>query len=200
MTSQKFHLVLGVTSLLALGLSAFGWLSQSMAIAQGVIGAIAIPVFWIIVNKILRKRPLTDQSPDERTFLFFSIVMASSVIVVAQFLKLFGAQLPVESTITPILLERSWGFAVGAVLLITGNLTPKILPPLKKEYTRSKEFRAYRNFAGRCFFFAGIGYMAAWLLLPLSVANLVATGLCAMAVASVAAKGFIFRQHSKKEI
>lgn len=83
------------------------------------------------------------------------------------------------------LLERAPGVLTGLVLAAMGNLVPKILKPLAARRCGHLESQSVRRFTGWAFVLAGIGYAIAWLVLAPRVAELVATAICATALALV---------------
>jgi hypothetical protein len=80
--------------------------------------------------------------------------------------------------------KRVVGMLFGAILIVTGNLLPKIVQPLKASPQGAANTKAVERFAGRTFVLTGVLYIAAWVFAPKEHAMLIssAIGLIAFAV------------------
>ncbi len=80
--------------------------------------------------------------------------------------------------------KRVVGILFGAILIVTGNLLPKIVQPLKASLQGAANTKAVERFAGRTFVLTGVLYIAVWVFAPKEHAMLIssAIGLIAFAV------------------
>ena len=73
---------------------------------------------------------------------------------------------------------------IGASLAASGNALPRMLPPVSAMGDQATRVQAFQRLAGRIWVAAGLGFAAAWLVLPIDLATpaSVAVVACAMAV------------------
>ncbi len=185
MTHRSFHLVIAALTLLVAGLGAANWYLKPESAAAWAIGMASMPVIWGIVTFLLSRRPLTEYGDSERRFFTGSIAFAGLILAGAMGIQLFAALGEVELGLT----RRVWGVAVGVFLVLMGNVMPKILSPLAAQRCAPSKAQSLQRFAGWSFVLGGLGYVAAWLILPLGRADTVATLFCLAAVVAVALRG-----------
>ncbi len=82
--------------------------------------------------------------------------------------------------------SRGMGFVMGLFLVLVGNVMPKLLKPLTAMRCDPAKVQSFQRSAGWIFVLAGIGYAAAWLVLPIETAGLVSTLFAFASVALVA--------------
>ncbi|MEO8672466.1 MAG: hypothetical protein ABI411_14205 [Tahibacter sp.] len=83
--------------------------------------------------------------------------------------------------------QRLLGLIVGLVVLITGNLLPK-LRPLRGSAADPTDARVAEQFAGRLLVLIGIVYLGAFVIAPLRIASVVAAVLGLGAMLGIAGK------------
>ena len=91
------------------------------------------------------------------------------------------------------LASNALGVFMGGVLIFMGNYLPKRLPPLDEEKYSATKAQTLQRFAGWVFVLAGIGYIAAWLVLPTMPANIVATSLALLATGLIVGRRALTR-------
>jgi hypothetical protein len=74
---------------------------------------------------------------------------------------------------------RAMGVMMGLVLVVTANTVPKMLKPLSDQRCEASQAQALQRFTGWALVLAGLGHAIAWLVLPMSVANLAAMSIVA---------------------
>lgn len=144
---------------------AFVWIGVSLM----------LPTAWAVL-KILGK----EQSDEIRRALFFA-----GLLLAFPLLFTLGGSLDLYDTDDKTLASRSLGILMGGVLIFMGNYLPKRLAPLDNAKYDATKVQALQRFAGWAFVLAGIGYIAAWLILPTVPANIVASGLTLFATALI---------------
>lgn len=185
MTHRQFHAVIAALTVLVVGLGAANWYLKPEGAGVWAIGMASMPVIWGIVIYLLRRRPLAEYGDSERRFFAASVASGGLILAGAMGVQLYGAISEVELELT----RRVWGVAVGAFLVVIGNVMPKILTPLAALRCEAKRAQSLQRFAGWSFLLAGLGYVAAWLILPVNQADIVATLSCLAAVVAVAVRG-----------
>ncbi len=189
MTHRQFHTIIAALTVLVVGLGAANWYLKPEGAVAWAIGMASMPVIWGIVTYLLRRRPLAEYGEAERRFFIASVASAGLILAGAMGIQLFGAISEVELELT----RRVWGVAVGVFLIVIGNVMPKILTPLAALRCEAKRAQSLQRFAGWSFLLAGLGYVAAWLILPVNHADIVATLSCLAAVVAVAVRcGWVF--------
>ncbi len=170
MTHKRFHTIIAMLTLLVAGLSVTNWYFKPENASTWAIGLAAMPVIWAIVTIIIRLRPLTSYSEAERRFFTASVFVAGLMLAGAQGLKLTDTLGDFDMNF----LDRVWGVAIGAVLVIMGNIMPKILGPLSAKRCSPSATQSIQRFSGWSFVLAGLAWIMAWAVLPVTQANTVA--------------------------
>lgn len=160
---------------LAVGVSAFvivtsGILFQTRAGAGWpfLMPVALVAVAWLARQLSVEAAPQAGQ-PSPRRKITEAILLAGLILGVALLSSLDWA------TSYPAFKERSGGVLTGVVLAIYANAVPK--------QTGSAQARSVRSAIGWSLALAGIGYMLAWLFLPLAQAA--DTGLAVMLCAAL---------------
>ena len=73
------------------------------------------------------------------------------------------------------LAKSAVGMTIGAVLIVTGNVLPKIAQPISLRQRKFIGVMAADRFAGWTFVLTGIVYVAAWLFAPLDHVMLISS-------------------------
>ncbi len=76
--------------------------------------------------------------------------------------------------------RRALGVLLGAVVVLYSNAIPKMLVSRARLRCSPAQDQAARRFAGWSLVLGGIGYMLAWIVLPLSIASLIGGGALAI--------------------
>ncbi len=152
---------------------AFVWIGVSLL----------LPVAWGALE-VFRRKP----SDEVRRAIFFG-----GLLLAFPLLFTIGDSLGFYDADDKSIASNAFGILMGSVLIFMGNYLPKRLPPLDPtEYDLGKVQMLHR-FAGWAFVIAGIGYMAAWLVLPATPANVVASGFVLLATALVVGRRALTR-------
>lgn len=73
--------------------------------------------------------------------------------------------------------KRAVAMIFGALLIVTGNLLPKIVRPLNAQFRNPTRTMTAERFAGWTFVLAGIAYIAVWALAPQKYAMLISSAV-----------------------
>jgi len=169
-------------------LAAFCWYLEpdEALIWAGV--ALLPPLAWAVIAFFRRGKNGVDEV--RRALFFASLMLIFSLsFAAASSLDLFD---PDGRTIV----SNTYGLLMGAVLIFMGNYIPKRLPPLDEARYDIVKVQVLQRFAGWAFVVAGIGYALAWLILPTTPANIVATGLTLLATVLVVGRRVLTRLRS----
>jgi len=79
--------------------------------------------------------------------------------------------------------QRLIQMAIGAVLVLTGNLVPKRLRKMSEDNCEPSRRQSLQRFAGWAFVLAGIAYIVVWALAPVDTALTV--GMCVVGAATL---------------
>jgi len=170
MSNKQFHFSIAGLTLAVAGLGVLNWYFKPEAALTGIIGVAAMPVIWFVVAYILKKRSLSEHTDDERRFFTRSVIVAGVILAGSQSIKLFK----VLGNHDIAALDRIWGITLGIVLIILGNLIPKILSPLTAKRCGPSTATSVQRFAGWALVLAGVGWTIAWIVLPIKLADNVA--------------------------
>ena len=181
MTPGRFHTILAAQTLVVVGLASTNWYLKPESAGSWAMGAVSMPVIWVIVTLLMRRRPLESYGEAEGRFFTRSIMAAGSILAAALGIKLARTLGAFDADS----LERVWGVVMGAVLVVMGNLMPKTLTPLAAQPRSESHTQSTRRFAGWSFVLAGLAYATVWMVLPVTQANTVAMLICASAVVLV---------------
>lgn len=111
-------------------------------------------------------------SPIIRALVVAALILAASAALGLASPQYIGAELA----------RRLWGAMLGAVVVVYANAAPKVLIPLTRLRCAPSSEQALRRFSGWAIVLGGLGYAAAWLLVPIESAGLVAMGLLGTAL------------------
>jgi hypothetical protein len=143
------------------------------------IGMGAMAAVWIVA--IFAGRASSARTDSDRSFLFLSVALAGLMIAVSLGVPLAGAFGIGGSTLR----DRALGIVLGLMLVVMGNMVPKVLGPLTAKRCSSARTQSLQRFTGWIFTLAGLAYVGVWILLPVPEADAIATPLCAAAVVLV---------------
>ncbi|NHK28390.1 hypothetical protein FF098_010780 [Parvularcula flava] len=88
--------------------------------------------------------------------------------------------------------ERAMGAVLGVVLILYGNIIPKLITPLAGLCDAGRK-QALQRFAGWTFVLGGIGYALAWLVVPIDYAAYAAVACGVVAIGIVIARCLMLR-------
>ncbi len=111
-----------------------------------------------------------------------SLITAVVILGVALLLRRLSPEY-----LSPGLTHRLLGVMLGLVVIFYANAVPKALTRLMHRRDPAAE-QAVRRFTGWTLLLGGVGYVMAWILVPLEYANATAGGLLAFAVMTVIAR------------
>ncbi len=189
MTHKQLHTITAIMTLLVISLAATNWYFKPEHADDWLVAMAAMPVFWLIVMFSLSRRRLASQSEVERRYIFGSIIVAGTVLSGALGIKLIETLTNVD--MNPF--ERFWGIGMGALVVISGNILPKILSPLVEQHCSPAKTQSLQRFAGWSFVLAGIAYAIVWIVLPVAQAGSVATLILFTSVVLVVLRcGWVF--------
>jgi hypothetical protein len=187
MSTQVMRAAYPITSLSAVAGLAIVMTALEPDTAIAWIGAgLMLPLAWFVIEVILGKR-----SDEVRRSIYFA-----SFLLFFPLLFSMGASLELYDPDDRSFASAALGFLMGGVLIFMGNYIPKRLPDLDEEKYDPAKVLAIKRFAGWAFVLAGMGYILAWLILPTTPANIVATGLCLLATAMILGRRALARLRS----
>jgi hypothetical protein len=162
--SSRIHLVAAGVATIVTALAATDW-ALAPAKAQSWMIAIATALgIWIVVALMGRVRSFEEYSPSELSYLRTSIIAAGVILAVAlsrtwaNAIGISGGEF----------FDRGVGVLSGLVLLLLGNMMPKVLAPLAAKRCAPSQVIAIQRFSGWIFVLDGIVCIIASLALPLS--------------------------------
>ncbi len=146
--------------------------------------AVMLPIAWGVLEG-LRNAP----SDEVRRSIFFASFMLAFPLLFT-----IGISIDLYDGQARTLASNALGLLMGGVLIFMGNYIPKRLPPLDDAEFDPVRVQAVHRFTGWAFVLAGLGYIAAWLILPTVPANIVATALALIASGLVLARRALARR------
>lgn len=121
----------------------------------------------------LAQVPTSSSSP--RAAVVRGVILAALLVATA----VVGRVLTPEY-LKPGLAQRLVGASTGLIVVLYANVVPKSLTPLVRMRISPVIEQAMRRFAGVSLVLGGVGYLLAWILLPIDWANLVAGSILAL--------------------
>ena len=146
--------------------------------------AAAIVMFLIMTAVSRQSRRAVHRSPGDavsiRNFaaVTTSVVFGALMMVIPLAVTLAHAYGVVDD---PDSGRRASMIVLGAYLVVTGNAIPRMLPPTSSPDDGAR-LQAFQRLAGWTWVLCGLGYTAAWLALPIGVAELVSMGFVVAAI------------------
>lgn len=176
--SRHVHQWIAPVALIVTLLGAADWyLAPERAVVW--LAAIAtMAAIWLVVGWLTWGSSAGGDS--QAGFLAFSAVAAGVLLAVS----LGDSMIDLLGIGDPPFAARTKGLLAGLLLLVIGNLTPKILGPVTAGRCESHS-RSAQRFVGWTFVLAGFAYVAVWLFASVPAASRISTILCASAVALV---------------
>ncbi|MEL7485984.1 MAG: hypothetical protein AAGJ87_02085 [Pseudomonadota bacterium] len=188
MTIARLQSVIALQFIVSISLAlSFWYLTAGKGFAL-LIGTAFIPVIWLVVATMERRRPLTQYSDDERHYFSMSVIIGGAIIVASQAVQVMNAFGSTEN----LVVERGWGVLVGLILAAMGNAAPKILPPLDAKTCAGGRRSKLQRFAGLSLLIGGVGYAGAWLFAPIEIANVAAMSICLASVLAIALRAAFY--------
>jgi hypothetical protein len=165
--SGRIHAQVALVALLVVGLAVADWILMPEKAVLWIVAIGTMAAAWIVVAFIGRARPFAEHSASERAFIVTSVIVAGLMLAadlgkdLAKFLGFDGGTA----------LERWMGVAIGAFLVVLGNVLPKVLSPLTAKRCAPAQVQSIQRLAGWTFVIAGLACIAVWLLLPIEQAR-----------------------------
>ncbi len=184
MTYKQLLASVGILTLTVFGLATANWIYNPERASAWIAAIVFMPIVLVVISIIERARPLETYSTEKHTYFTRSVLIACLMIVGSLTMRLLNVLEILEIT----MIERITGLALGALLIFMGNLTPKLLGPISEMKCDAETTQSLKRFTGISFVTAGIGYMLAWIALPVERANSVAMTICLAAVILVVAR------------
>ena len=97
----------------------------------------------------------------------------------------------------PETVARLGGMLIGLPATVMGNALPKTLVPLERLARAPAGAEPMRRFVGRTMVLGGVGFMLAYALAPLQIANSLATSLMAIAMIVLGARIVWFARNTR---
>ncbi len=140
-----------------------------------------LPGAWLVLSVVKRSRLGGALERDGLGYTgaltVAGLIMAASLgFTLAEHLALLG-----ESAT-----ERGMGIVMGGLLVLVGNVMPKMLKPLAEMRCDPAKLQSLQRSAGWIFVLAGLGYALSYVLLPVDRAALVSSLFAVAAIALVA--------------
>lgn len=182
---------------------AFSWIASRAAWALPFLGIVLALANWagrpdrawawaaalvvcvvVVIVRHLSQRAAARSSRDAAAARSFasisgSVAWGALIVVVALALSLAQASGVVSG---PDLGQRLTMAIIGASLAASGNALPRMLPPVSSLQDDAARVQAFQRRAGWAFVLGGLGFAAAWLVLPLDAALPVSVALMAAAL------------------
>ncbi|MCZ6894867.1 MAG: hypothetical protein O7H40_12605 [Gammaproteobacteria bacterium] len=164
MTPKRFHTIIATLTFLVVGLGVANWYFKPESARSWAIGIAAMPAIWGFVAFLGRRRSIRAYGEAERRFFTGSVIVAGLILAATLGIKLIDTLGDFDSDN----LERVWGVVIGAVLVVMGNVLPKILRPLAAQRCSESKTQSIQRFAGWSFVLAGLAYAIVWMVLPVA--------------------------------
>jgi cobalamin synthase len=146
--------------------------------------AIVVCVVMVVVRQLSQRtlaRPSGDPAAAKSTAsVNASVIWGSLIVVVALALTLAQVSGVVSD---PDLRERLTMAIIGAAMAASGNALPRMLPPASSLHGDAARVQAFQRRAGWAFVLGGLGFAAAWLVLPIDAALPVSVAVVVAALA-----------------
>jgi hypothetical protein len=181
--SQSLHVRIAPTALVVAGLAAADWYLRPERAGFWIVGIATMAGVWLAAALLERAKLPSAQTESERGFVVMTAVTAGRLLAIALGVKLVDAV-----GLGGTLLERAQGVAIGLVLMVIGNMVPKIIGPLAAGRCSPAQLQSDQRFAGWAFTVAGLAYAVVWMFAPLAPAQTASTLFCAAAVVLVAGR------------
>lgn len=179
--NQRAHALIAPVALTVAGLAAADWYLDPARGPFWLMSMAMMAIAWLVAGVAAWRARLSNKTPAPLRFLVLSVdlagVMLAGALAVALMRRLGfdGGGLS----------HRAFGLACGLLLIFLGNATPKVIGPITGRVCSPAKAQAMQRFAGWTFVLAGLFYVAAWLVLPVAVAEPLSTAACALAVVLV---------------
>ena len=149
-----------------------------------------LPFAWVVLKLVTRRGARDVLSPPANREHMQAMALTGSMLAVSLAAALMSRMGWAAGGYAAELSERSWGFLMGAIVVVFANAIPK--------QTGSARRQAALRIVGWALVLGGLGYAASWLFLPLAYANLVAmlVLLCGTLYAIVRIAGYCVDRRS----
>jgi len=137
---------------------------------------------------------MTNRTIDTRGDIVHGLLLAAVLIAVA----LASKHLP-PAYLSPNLARRLPGVLMGAVVVFYANAVPKRLTSLIESRCDPIAGQAIRRFTGWTLVLGGAGYAIAWVIAPLTYADVLAPGILGTAVLLVIVR-FAWAMRGKRHV
>ena len=158
-TKSIWNYLAAALLLLGAALAGANWYLQPQRTVYWAVAAIFIICMAVVLLVISRRDANSIRS---------GIVFAGLILVIPLGLKLATALGAIDHADFS---KRAMMAIIGAFLMSTGNAIPKTLTPLSVMRCDAAKAQAFHRFAGWTWVLAGLALAAAWLTLPVSLAD-----------------------------
>jgi hypothetical protein len=147
--------------------------------------AAAIAMLVVMLAVLRRARIATRRAPLDvslgRRFASISgaVVFGALIIIIPLAVTLAHAYGVVDD---PDSGRRATNIIIGAYLVVIGNSMPKRIPPRSSMVCDGARAQAFQRFAGWTWVLCGLGFVIAWLELPIDIAQPVSSTIVIAAV------------------
>ena len=172
-----------VLPLMAIGLALANWYVKPAA-AWAWAAVIVISVVMITVQRFWQLA--LSRSPED-TALVRSVASVAGAVVFGALMMIIPLALTLAHAYGLVDdpdsgMRRTTMIMVGAYLTVTGNAMPRMLPPMSSMQCDGARVQAFQRLAGWTWVLCGLGFVTAWLALPIDAAEPVSTALVVAAM------------------
>ena len=172
-----------VLPLMAIGLALANWYVKPAA-AWAWAAVIVISVVMITVQRFWQLA--LSRSPED-TALVRSVASVAGAVVFGALMMIIPLALTLAHAYGLVDdpdsgMRRTTMIMIGAYLAVTGNAMPRMLPPISSMQCDGARVQAFQRLAGWTWVLCGLGFVTAWLALPIDAAEPVSTALVVAAM------------------
>ncbi len=182
--SKNFAALAPIITLLVIGLGAWMWMLDPERSAKWALTIGFLPVAWLgifILQRVKACQNLLEGSQQSvmSGISFAGLILGGSLgLIIAQHYHI------IENSSS----DRLVAVLIGTYMIIIGNALPKKLAPLKENTERFSQRQSFKRFAGWMLVLSGLGYALAWIALPESLADMLATPLMIAPILAILAR------------
>lgn len=165
--------IASVLPAIGIALAAANWHARPEA-AWAWTAAIVMLAVMLVVRHGAARRATGDATSRLRAITRVSdaVIFGALMVIVP-----LGATLARAYGVLPEGEQRAAMIILGALFIVSGNAMPRMLPPLSSMRCNGSRIQAFQRLAGWMWVLCGIGWSAAWLVLPIDAARTVSVAL-----------------------
>jgi len=167
MPHARFHIHIGTLTLFVIILALVNWHYVPQNANSWIAALMTMPFIWLTAGIMFRYTTCEHVSDMERKFFVSAVMLSGFLLVFSLAAKLTGHLAGIE----PDLIKRAREIFMGLVLLYFGNMIPKFIGPKLKANCSNTEANSVRRFSGWALVLGALGYIGAWVFLPISQAS-----------------------------